>query len=252
MRLLFVGDTHGSSDLGKVNDFLGEAQLTRQDALIHCGDFGAPWASEDDDALRFWRALPLKKIICLGNHENYAFIARQPVVRRYGCRGYDLGGGIFAPLHGQTATIGGKRMWFFPGGYSIDYMLRRPGHDVFAEEMLEKGAAQRMVARFLNGPGVDYVISHDGPRTLMFDLLGFLIGPPRAGYWPHLGIAPDSRAHPGIELDKVFMAPHLYKAWYFGHHHRDVAQGKLRCLWNKAVLHDTRTGETRLLPESWQ
>lgn len=250
MRLLFVGDTHGSVDLAKVDAFLSEVRMTPNDALIHCGDFGAPWASDHDAALAYWRALPVKKLICLGNHENYAFIQRQPIVRRFGCRGHDLGGGLFAPLAGQTARVGGQRLWFYPGGYSIDYMLRTPGHDLFSNEMLPLQAARRIIHRFLNGNPVDFVVSHDGPQSFIFDMFGFQIGPPRPGYWAHLQQPPDSHAHPGIELDVLRSAPHLYRAWYFGHHHRDIARGNLRCLWNRAALYDTRTGQTRLLPET--
>ena len=121
MRLLFVGDTHGAVDLDKLRQILPQAQLTPRDALIHCGDFGAPWAQDDDEVLRWWQALPYKKIICLGNHENYGWILRQPIVRRFGCRGWDMGGGLIAPLPGQVATIGGRSFWFYPGGLSIDY-----------------------------------------------------------------------------------------------------------------------------------
>lgn len=248
MRLMFVGDTHGRADLKKVERFLGEARLTQRDALIHCGDFGAPWASEQDEALAYWRSLPMKKLICLGNHENYAFITRQPVIRRFGCRGYDLGGGLFAPLAGRTARVGGRRIWFYPGGYSIDYMLRRPGHDLFAEELLPAQEAEKIIRRFSGGRPVDFLVTHDGPRSFIRDTMGFLVGPPRLGYWTHLSQAPDSRAHPGILLDRLLFRPHLYAAWFFGHHHRDIASGSLRCLWNHALLIDTCTGETRLLP----
>lgn len=247
MRLLFVGDTHGAVDLDKLRQILPQAQLTPRDALIHCGDFGAPWAAEDDEALRWWRALPYKKIICLGNHENYGWIMRQPIVRRFHCRGWDLGGGLFAPLAGQVTRVGGRRLWFYPGGYSIDYMLRQPGRDVFAQELLPLDEAQRAVDRLLNGPAVDYVLTHDGPRAFILEQFGFPIGPPRPGYWTHLGLAPGSHAHPALLLDQLYHRPDKYTRWYFGHHHRDAAQGKLRCLWQQAVLEDTRTGSVEVL-----
>ncbi len=243
MRYLFVGDTHHDKDLDKLRRALASLGLSRQDAIIHCGDFGAPWAQDDDEVLRWWQALPYKKIICLGNHENYGWILRQPIVRRFGCRGWDMGGGLIAPLPGQVATIGGRSFWFYPGGLSIDYYFRRPGHNLFKEELLSLAEARAAVTNLGRRAPVDYVISHDGPREHVSSRFGFPIGPPRASYWELLEETPGSRLHPGIVLDEVYHRPQWYHRWYFGHHHRDDAVGKLRCLWEDMVLEDSKTGE---------
>lgn len=248
MRFLFLGDTHGDTDLGKLRRILPELKLNPRDAVIHCGDFGAPWARNDDETLAWWQALALKKIICLGNHENYGWIRRQAPVRRFGCLGRDLGGGLFAPLPGETARIGRKCFWFYPGGYSIDYPFRKVGRDLFADELLPCAQAGIIIAKRLKGPRVDYVISHDGPRGFIAKNMGFSVGPPHAGYWAMLGVPPDSRAHPALMLDRLLERQDLFGQWYFGHHHRDTQDGPLRCLWEQMVLEDTRSGKVRLLP----
>jgi hypothetical protein len=250
MRYLFVGDTHGSKDLDKLCRALPSLQLTPRDALIHCGDFGAPWASDDDKTLRWWRALTCKKIICLGNHENYGWIGRQPVVRRFGCRGYDLGGGLFAPLAGQIARIGGRSFWFYPGGFSVDFLLRKPGYNVFQEELTPALQARAALNKLLRHGPVDYVISHDGPRQHVMQRFGFPLGLPPSLYWQHLNQPADSRTHPAFLLDQVYARPDLYGRWYFGHHHRDDAVGKLRCLWQHMVLEDGLTGQAQLIEPS--
>ena len=240
MKYLFIGDTHGHKDLGKLKDAWPSLGLSPQDALIHCGDFGAPWIEEEDDTLRWWQALPIKKIICLGNHENYGWISRQPVVRRWGGLGHDLGGGLFAPLPGQVLTLGGKSFWFYPGGLSIDFFLRTPGRSVFAEELTENGAAEKALQNLQRRAPVDYIISHDGPRSHVQERFGFPIGQPPPFYFKHLGQAEGSRTHPGFLLDRI--PPPLYRRWYFGHHHRDDQAGNIRCLWQQMVLDDSRTG----------
>ncbi len=247
MHLLFVGDTHGTQHLDKIKNTLPELDMGPRDAIIHCGDIGVAWMGEEDDALRFWRSLDTRVLVCLGNHENFRWVQNQPLVTRHGCQGYWLGGNVFAPLPGQVTRVGGRRLWFYPGGYSIDYMLRQPGRDVFAQELLPLGEAQRAVDRLLNGPAVDYVLTHDGPRAFILEQFGFPIGPPRPGYWTYLGLAPGSHAHPALLLDQLYHRPDKYTRWYFGHHHRDAAQGKLRCLWQQAVLEDTRTGSVEVL-----
>ncbi len=245
MKYLFVGDTHGHKDLEKLKNALPHLGLNRQDALIHCGDWGAPWIADSDDALTWWQELRLKKIICLGNHENYRWIHSLPLTRRWGARGYDLGGGLFAPLAGEVATVGGRTFWFYPGGLSIDFFLRTPGRSLFQEELLENDMAQRALNNLMRRAPVDYIISHDAPRGHVGRRFGFHIMPPPASWYKHLGLEEGSRAHPGYVLEQVPQGS--YRRWYFGHHHRDDAVDNMQCLWQHMVLEDSITGERRLI-----
>lgn len=247
MKLLFVGDTHGVTHLDKIPAFLHQAQLGATDAVIHCGDIGIAWQGAEDEALRFWRGLPCKVLVCLGNHENYPWVAAQTLITRYGCRGHDLGGRVFAPLAGQTARLSGKTLWFYPGGYSVDFMFRTPGRSIHREELLPAKEAEGLINRRLSGARRDYIVSHDGPRAFVIQHFGFDIGLPHMHYWSLMGEEPGSRAHPGFMLDALYRREELYGQWYFGHHHLDVAEGKLRCLYKQAALVDTRDGSTRLL-----
>ena len=247
MLYLFVGDTHGENDLGKLRSpEVAGLRLTGRDAVIHCGDFGAPWGQDDDAALRWWRALPCKTLICLGNHENYGWINHQPVLRRYGCLGRDLGGRLFAPLPGETAQVGGRRFWFYPGGYSVDYFLRRPGQSLFEDELLPPAQAERILRDYARKPVPDYVVSHDGPRAFILKEFGFPILEPPAAYFAHTGQEPGSRAHPAFMLDRVYRSGR-FRRWYFGHHHRDLEAGNVRCLWRQTLLEDSLTGERRVI-----
>lgn len=248
MKLLFIGDTHAELHLPKVPAFLKEAKLSRTDALIHCGDWGAAWNGGEDEALRYWRSLPMKVIVNLGNHENYAWLARQPVIRRYGCLGYDLGGRVFAPLPGQIARLGGKKLWFYPGGLSVDFYFRTPGKNLFFEELLSLNDSKHAIDRLLRYGPVDYVVTHDGPADWVISQFGFPLREPPEAYFKHLQVENQSRAHPGFALNRVYQTPSLYGRWYFGHHHKDVDSDRLRCLWDVAALVDTKTGEERLIP----
>lgn len=247
MKLLFIGDTHGDKHLGKVNHFLAKANMKRNDALIHCGDIGVAWTGEEDAALFFWRSLPMKVLVCLGNHENYPWVMRQPLVTRYGAKGYDLGGRVFAPLPGQTARLGGKTLWFYPGGFSIDYPWRTPGKSVYPEELMENAASTLIIKNASRRKQIDYIISHDGPLSWIRENLGYPIQPPPLSYWDHLKQAHHSRAHPAFALEAIYRMPELYGKWYFGHHHKDLEQNRARCLWQLAALEDTVTGEHRLI-----
>lgn len=243
MKYLFTGDTHGHKDLDKLRDLWPSMELSPRDALIHCGDFGAPWIEDSDEVLQWWRMLPVKKIICLGNHENYGWILRQPIVRRFGGRGHDLGGGIFAPLPGQVLTIGGRSFWFYPGGLSVDFFLRTPGRSLFAEELLERHVSRKALEKLQRRAPVDYVITHDAPRSHVESRFGYRIGPPPATYYKHLNLPEGSRVHPGTALEAV--RPEQYRRWYYGHHHRDDSADRMQCLWQTLVLEDGITGMIR-------
>lgn len=241
MHLLFVGDTHGTQHLDKVKRLLPEVDMGPRDAIIHCGDIGVAWMGQEDDALQYWRSLNMRVLVCLGNHENYAWVQRQPLVTRHGCKGYWLGGNVFAPLPGETAQLGGKSLWFYPGGYSIDFAFRSLGFSIYREEMLPTEQANEMMARFLRRRGVDYIISHDGPRSFVTKHFGFPLELPKKDYWTLMGEEEGSRAHPAFLLDSLLSHPDKFGKWYFGHHHGDVEENNIRCLWNQAVLEDTLT-----------
>jgi len=247
MRFLFVGDTHSHKDLDKLRSpKVSQLGLGRRDALIHLGDMGAPWRADWDQVLAWWQELPMKVIVCLGNHENYGWIMRQPLIRRFGCRGFDLGGNIFAPLPGETATLGGKRFWFYPGGLSIDFFWRQLGVDVFPEELLTKPRAEEIIADYFKHRTPDYLISHDGPRSFVEAQFGFSLRVPPESYYEHMKTAPHSRAHPAFMLDRIY-AQGRYKKWFFGHHHQDVSVGGLSCLFHQMVLEDSLSGESRVI-----
>lgn len=248
MKYLFIGDTHGHQDLRGLQDTLPALNLTARDALIHCGDWGAPWIHDMDDTLLWWQQLPLKKVICLGNHENYGWIQKQPLVRRWGARGFDLGGGLFAPLAGEVAVIGGRSFWFYPGGLSIDFFLRTPGRTVFPEELLETQAAESALENLKRRAPVDFIVSHDAPRGHVGRRFGFNIGPPPSSWYRHLGLEEGSRAHPGFVLERV--PPGSFRRWYFGHHHRDDEADGLSGLWRRMALEDSVTGERTFIPDA--
>lgn len=247
MHLLFVGDTHGTEDLDKIKRLVREADMRENDVMIHCGDIGVAWMGEEDEALRWWRSLPFRVLVCAGNHENYSWLNGRPVETRWGAKMRLLGGSLYAPLPGETVRLAGRSLWFYPGGCSIDFMFRRPGFSIYADELLPKDEAETIIAAFLRKKRVDYVVSHDGPVSFMESVFGYRVSPPSDNYFKLFGETPGGRAHPAHMLERVLQAPEKFTRWYFGHHHRDAALGKLRCLWNVAALENTLNDTVTLI-----
>lgn len=236
MKYLIIGDTHGSIDLGKVTPEV-LSHLEPEDVIIHCGDFGVPWTGNDEDeTLAFWRSVPNQVYICLGNHENYDWINRQSIVEMNGGIGYQLGPNLFAPLLGQILTIGEKRFWFYSGGYSVDFLYRSLGKTIWKQELATRVASDEAITRLKQSGGVDYIISHDGPREFIMRHWGYPIGGPKPAYYMLLGVQPDEIIHAGFALDEVYHYPELWKRWFFGHHHRDDDKERIRPIYRDIVL----------------
>ena len=236
MRYLIIGDTHGSLDLDKVSPEVLN-QLQPEDVIIHCGDFGAPWSEGDqDECLAFWRSVPNRVYICLGNHENYDWIERQPLVEVAGGKAYYLGGQLYAPLLGEILTLGEKRFWFYPGGYSVDFLYRTPGRTIWKQELATRQSSRQGIDRLIAAGGVDYIISHDGPRAFIVKHWGYPIGEPKPMYYSLLGVRPEDIIHSGFALDEVYHRPHLWRRWFFGHHHRDDDQEGIRPVYRDRIL----------------
>jgi hypothetical protein len=239
MRFIFIGDTHGHIDLKKIGpEAAFELGLSADDFLIQCGDFGAAWYGDEHGTLAYWRSLPCESIICLGNHENWDWVEAQPLIQKYACWGYELGERIFAPLLGSIAHIAGKTFWFFPGGYSIDFAYRTWERTVFRQEVPRKAAAQHAIEKLRNAAPVDYVISHEGSRRFVTKNFGYPIMDLSELYLLRVDETRESMQHPAYLLDEVYAYPEWYGQWYFGHHHKDYAEGNIRCLYNDVVIEE--------------
>ena len=50
-------------------------------------------------------------------------------------------------MPGQIARIGGRSFWFYPGGFSIDFFLRKAGHNLF----MTSPEVTTAIERFMRG-----------------------------------------------------------------------------------------------------
>lgn len=238
MRILFIGDTHGKTHLFKIDEkAVQRLGLSKEDVIIHVGDIGTPWMSDHDEVLDYWRSLPCDVMVNLGNHENYNWILRQPLVTKYGALCYQLGDNLFAPLIGEIATIFDKTFWFFPGGYSIDFRMRTLNKTLFVEELPLKTDADRAKEQLKKHGPVDVIVSHDGPRSFVSNHFEYPIGDVPSIYYEKTSQEVGLRVHPGFALDEL-VSTDLYSYWVFGHHHQDYQYKKFRALMHEMVLWD--------------
>lgn len=211
MSIYVTGDIHGYPirfDQSKLESM--GLNLTENDKLIICGDFGLPWYGdkEEECCLDWLEAKPFEILFVDGNHENFDLLYKLPVEERYGGKVRKLRNNIFHLMRGEVYEIKGKTFFAFGGATSVDKHMREEHVDWWQEEVF--GEAERLNAiRNLERMGneVDCVITHTVPRRLLANLSVHLQG---------------ADACPVSEfLDELSYKLKCEK-WYFGHFHTDT------------------------------
>lgn len=211
-----TGDTHCPKDMHKLNttNFPEQRQMTKDDTLIICGDFGAVWERGSGED-RFWLNWLDDKnctvVFCDGNHENFDLLYEYPIVEWNGGKVHQIRESVFHLMRGEVYTIEGKTFFVLGGAMSLDKQYRKEGISWWSQEIPSpEEMAHAMTNLINNGLKVDYIITHDAPSRVV----------------KYLGFNPHETSDYVIKmfynlLDTI--ALHIdYKKWYFGHFHMDV------------------------------
>lgn len=138
--MFFVtGDTHGRIDVHKLNayNFPVQKDLSRDDYVIICGDFGFVWANDKEDMWwQKWLAdKPFTTLFCDGNHENHDLLAQYPVSEWNGGKVHFVQPNVIHLMRGQVYDIAGKKFFVMGGAASHDKELRKEGESWWPNEM---------------------------------------------------------------------------------------------------------------------
>lgn len=93
-RIFITGDTHGASEIGRLNKtFSVGRELDKDDYLVVCGDFGLVWADRSKYSywLRWLDKKPFTTLFVDGNHENFDMLEAMDVERRLDYRRWFFG-----------------------------------------------------------------------------------------------------------------------------------------------------------------
>lgn len=188
-----TGDTHGNFLRFQQEYFPEQAQMTKADYMIICGDFGAVWNGDeqDDRQLDWLEALPFTVLFVGGNHENYDALNAYPLEQWHGGAVQKIRPHVIHLMRGQAFELQGRTFFTMGGAQSHDteggileldspsfhveynFMRRnfarfRINHVSWWQEELpseqEYQEAQRTLER-LNWK-VDYIITHCAPTTI--------------------------------------------------------------------------------------
>lgn len=98
--IFLTGDTHSDIDLQKLIAFASQRpDLTKDDCLIICGDWGVLWDNEpsewERDLLRQYDGFPWTTLFIDGNHENFQRLNALPVEEWHGGKVHRVLAGIY-------------------------------------------------------------------------------------------------------------------------------------------------------------
>lgn len=240
-----TGDTHGEFNrFSKKRMKRNNIELTKQDYIIVCGDFGLCWEKNgtfEYDCKNF-RQKEYTTLWVQGNHENYDMIAEYPVEEWHGGKvRHIVRDKVILLERGQVFDIDGKTFFTFGGASShdiqggvldkrdCDYDIQRINaiksklpfrilheswwpQELPNEKEMEEGLRNLEKCNYQ----VDYVITHCCATSVQMLLEE---GPVRL-------LKPDILTDYLQTIEEKLQ----YKHWYFGHYHED------RCVDDKHTL----------------
>ena len=216
MSIYVTGDTHGSMGLSRLKNSnlkrLG-IELTKNDYLIICGDFGIPWKIDYNNQIslndKWWLDWLEKKEYTIlfvdGNHENHDYLDSLQVKQWNGGRVNKLADNVIHLMRGEIYNIEGKTFFTFGGATSIDKIYRTEGVSWWQREIASYNEMEHGMLRLENvGFTVDYIITHTVPSSITNEMFGFAAE------------MCDVSRYLELILERV-----TYKTWYCGHMHTE-------------------------------
>lgn len=227
--IYITGDTHADFSRLEEDKFPIQSDMTKNDYVIICGDFGGVWnyIVESIYEKQWLDLLNNKNFTTLfvdGNHENFERLYRYPVEEWHGGKIHKIRDSVIHLMRGETYDIDNKKFFAFGGAKSHDiqdgilnldeeeriYEYRKRGAyfrirdfswwdlELPTEEEMQNGINNLEKVNYK----VDYIVSHCCPTSIQ-TILGS--GTYKKDYL--------------TDYFQKIMEKCDFKKWYFGHYH---------------------------------
>ena len=123
--IYITGDCHGDFHRFNTSIFPEQNEMTKDDYMIICGDFGGIWnyqeeSSEEKYWLKWLEHKPFTTLFIDGNHENFDRLYKYPEKEWNGGKVHEIRPSILHLMRGQVFTLQGKTFFTFGGASSHD------------------------------------------------------------------------------------------------------------------------------------
>ena len=230
--IYITGDCH--SDFVRFNkkNFPEQTQMTKNDYVIICGDFGGVWNVDEESKQETWwmdwlEGLFFTTLFVDGNHENFNRLYDYPIEGWKGGKVHKVRPSVIHLMRGQVYQIDGKKIFTFGGASSHDISggILEPDDSDYKEKkkVLDQGWLPYRINHVswwqqelpseaemdeglknlsLHGNTVDFIVSHCCSSSTQALLGGGLFTPDVLTNY----------------LEQIRQTV-TFKKWFFGHYH---------------------------------
>lgn len=123
--IYITGDCHQDFERFNIDVFPEQKEMTKDDCVIICGDFGGVWnrneESDRETKLMDWlENRPFTTLFVDGNHENFDRLYAYPIEKWHGGKVHKIRPSVIHLMRGQVFEIDGKSIFAFGGASSHD------------------------------------------------------------------------------------------------------------------------------------
>ena len=133
-----TGDTHGNFLRFRPENFPEQENMTKNDYVIICGDFGGVWdgSKKERQTLDWLESLPFTVLFVSGNHENFDLLKKLPVEEWHGGKVQFIRPHVIHLLRGQVFELEGYTFFTMGGAssHNISDGILDPYADDFEEQ----------------------------------------------------------------------------------------------------------------------
>lgn len=233
-----TGDCHSEFNKFSSSAFPEQKEMTRDDTVIVCGDFGLIWDKEESSYEKYWlkwlSEKPFTIVFVDGNHENFDRLNTEfEIVEFHGGKAHKISDNVYHLMRGEIYDIDGKKIFALGGAschdikdgilsrenFASEYEFKdtirkwnkwkkefRVEHLSWWKEELPSGEELKHAEEKLAevNYSVDIVITHCAPQKIA----DCIFSSP---------VPSDSLTLYLDELEKKLN----FKYWFFGHYHED-------------------------------
>lgn len=226
--IYITGDTHSDFSKFTEENFPIQSEMTKDNYVIICGDFGGVWtfegeSSREKEALDWLNNKNFTTLFVDGNHENYTRLYNYPIEEWKGGKVHKIRDSVLHLMRGEIFDIDNKKIFAFGGARSHDiqdgilnldeeekiYEYRKRGAYFRIRDFswwdLELPTNQEMENGIKNlekvNYKVDYIISHCCPTSIQ------------------ALINPIYKRDILTDYLQQISEKCTFKKWYFGHYH---------------------------------